>query len=371
MTVTDQDVPDPGAPDQDGLAGLVGQAQAVKTLRAAAAKPVHAYLFVGPPGTGKMQAALAFAAMLVCPSGGDDACGTCRRVLEGRHPDVVVVEREGAKMSIDQAREVIRLAARSPLEAARTVVVLPDLHLVREAGPALLKTIEEPPASTVFVGLAEFVPPDLVTIASRCAEVEFRAQSEEQLTEALVAEGVPTHRAASIAALAGGRLDRARLLANDPDTEERRRAWGQVPARLDGTGATIAVLAEELLDHLKRSAAPLANRQAAEVARLLQHNTDEIGTVPTRLAQSVVRAGVSDLEERHKREQRRQRTDELRSGLASLARAYRDRAVAGTLPAQHAAEAVRLIDGLSADLAFNLGEQLAVQALLVRLDRLA
>jgi DNA polymerase-3 subunit delta' len=250
-------------------------------------------------------------------------------------------------------------------------VVLPDLHLVREAGPALLKTIEEPPASTVFVALAEFVPPDLVTIASRCAQVEFRALTEEQLTGALVAEGVPTHRAASIAALAGGRLDRARLLANDLDAEGRRQAWQQVPARLDGTGATVAVLAEELLDHLKRSAGPLANRQAAELARLLEHNTDEIGTVPTKLAQSVVRAGVSDLEERHKREQRRQRTDELRSGLAALARAYRDRAVAGTLPAQHAAEAVRLIDGLSADLAFNLGEHLAVQALLVRLDRLA
>jgi DNA polymerase-3 subunit delta' len=83
------------------------------------------------------------------------------------------------------------------------------------------------------------------------------------------------------------------------------------------------------------------------------------------------RAGARDLEERHRREQRRQRTDELRTGLAALARAYRDRSAAGALPADRAAAAVALVDGLSADLAFNPGEQLALQALFVRLDRLA
>jgi DNA polymerase-3 subunit delta' len=353
-----------------GLAGLVGQAQAVTALRAAAAKPVHAYLFVGSPGTGKMEAAVAFAAMLVCPNGGDDGCETCRRVFDGTHPDLVVVEREGAALSIAQAQQVTRLATRSPLEATRTVLVLPDMHLARLISPALLKTLEEPPASTVFLLLAEFVPPDMVTIASRCVRVEFRALTEEQLAGALVAEGVPTERAASVAALAGGRLDRARLLAGDPEMEARRRAWEEVPARLDGSGATVAVLAEELLDHLKRSAGPLASRQETERARLLENNAERVGTVPSRLAQSAMRAGTSEQDERFKREQRRQRTDELRSGLAALARAYRDRAVAGTLPAQQAGEAVHLIDGLSADLAFNLGEQLAVQALLVQLDRL-
>ena len=376
MTALENDVPENDVAGKQGLeakglAGLTGQAQVVTALRAAAGRPVHAYLFVGPAGTGKMQAAVAFAAMLLCPQGGDDACETCRRVFAGTHPDLVVVEREGAFVSIGQAQEVTRLAARSPLEATRTVIVLSDLHLVRDAGPALLKTIEEPPASTVFVALAEFVPPELVTIASRCARVDFRALTEEQLAGALVAEGVPAERAASVAALAGGRLDRARLLAGDPDMEGRRKAWEELPARLDGSGATVSVLAEELLDHLKRSAGPLVSRQEAERARLLENNAERTGTVPSKLAQSAMRAGVSELEERHKREQRRQRTDELRAGLAALARAYRDRAVGGTLSAQKAAEAVRLIDSLSADLAFNLGEQLAVQALLVRLDRLA
>ena len=93
-------------PEEKGLAGLVGQAAAVKALRAAAARPVHAYLLVGPPGTGKLAAAKAFAAMLLCPNGGDGSCDTCRRVAEGTHPDLTVVEREGAALSIDQAREV-------------------------------------------------------------------------------------------------------------------------------------------------------------------------------------------------------------------------------------------------------------------------
>jgi DNA polymerase-3 subunit delta' len=250
-------------------------------------------------------------------------------------------------------------------------VVLPDLHLAGEKVPVLLKTLEEPAASTVYLALAEFVPPELVTIASRCVLVEFGPLSEEQVTEALVAEGVPPGTAGPVAALAGGRLDRARLLARDPGTEARRRAWEEVPARLDGTGATIAVLAQELLEHLKASAEPLTARQEAEVARLAEQNARQFKAVPSRVAQSAARSGTQELEARHKREQRRQRADELRTGLAVLARAYRDRVAAGALPPPHGAEAVRLIDGLSADLAFNPGEQLAVQALLVRLDRLA
>ena len=151
----------------------------------------------------------------------------------------------------------------------------------------------------------------------------------------------------------------------------RRRSWEAVPALLDGTGATAAQLAEELVELLKRSAAPLARRQETEVAELAERHARESATLPGRAGQSLARAGGREMEERHRRELRRQRTDELRTGLAALAGAYRDRAVAGTLSPSRAAEAVALIDGLAADLEFNPGELLAVQALLVRLDRLA
>jgi DNA polymerase III subunit delta' len=354
---------------EEGLDGLVGQDVAVRALRAAAAKPVHAYLFVGPPGSGKLAAAREFAAMLLCPNGGEDGCDTCRRVREGSHPDVAFFEREGAALSIDQAREVSRIAVRSSLEGGRQVVVLPDLHLARDAVPALLKTIEEPPPHTVFIALADFVPPELVTIASRCVRVEFRPLTDEEIVAALVADGVRPERASLVATLAGGRLDRARLLATDEEAESRRRAWETLPGRFDGSGATVALLAEELVDMLKRSANPLTVRQEAEVAKLVAANAVPGQTAPGRAAQSA-KAVARELEERHRREQRRQRTDELRTGLAALAGAYRDRAVSGALPIGQVAEAVALIDGLSADLAFNPGELLALQALLLRLDRL-
>lgn len=354
-----------------GLAGLVGQAAAARSLRAAAAKPVHAYLLVGPPGTGKLAAATAFAAMVLCPAGGDDGCDTCRRVFEGSHPDFVVVEREGATLSIDQAREVTRMAARSSVEGGRSVVVLPDLHLAGDAIPALLKTVEEPAGPVVFIGLAEFVPPELVTIASRCARIDFKPLTEEEVKKALVAEGASLGKATVVAALAGGRLDRARLLVSDPGAEARRRAWEAVPARLDGSGATVALLADELVEMLKRSAEPLAARQGAELAALVERNVGDLSGASARPAQAAARLGARELEEHHRREQRRQRTDELRTGLAALARAYRDRGATGALPVDSAAGAVALIDRLSADLAFNPGEQLALQALLVRLDRLS
>ncbi len=352
-----------------GLAALVGQEAAVRALRAAAVKPVHAYLFVGPTGSGKLAAAREFAAMLLCPNGGEDDCDTCRRVRHGTHPDVVFFEREGAALSIDQAREVSRIAVRSSLEGGRQVVVLPDLHLARDAVPALLKTIEEPPPHTVFIALADFVPAELVTIASRCVRVEFRPLTDQEIAGALVADGVPGQRASLVATLAGGRLDRARLLASDEEAQSRRRAWEALPARFDGSGATVALLAEELVDMLKRSANPLTLRQEAEVSKLLEANTVPGQKAPGR-SQGLAKAVARELEERHRREQRRQRTDELRTGLAALAGAYRDRVVSGALPISHVSEAVALIDGLSSDLAFNPGELLALQALLLRLDRL-
>src|SRR5262245_36781474 len=112
---------------------LVGQARPVAQLRAAAGSPVHAYLLVGPPGGGKRPAARAFAAALLCPLGGCGSCDVCRRVLADVHPDAVVVERDGAYISVGQAREIQRLAMRTPVEGSRKVLQLIDFHLVREA----------------------------------------------------------------------------------------------------------------------------------------------------------------------------------------------------------------------------------------------
>jgi DNA polymerase-3 subunit delta' len=348
-------------------ADVSAQPAAVAALRAAARRPVHAYLFLGPPGTGRMAAARSFAAELL--GGGDPQVE--QRVLDGVHPDLVVVEREGRAISVDMAHDVARLAARSPVEGRRKVLMLTDFHLVADAGPALLKTIEEPPPSVVFVILAEHLPPELVTIASRCVQVEFRPLRTEDVVAALVAEGVDPGTAAELADAAGGRLDRARLLATDPGFAGRRQAWLGVPGRLDGTGATVAAVADELVALQEDAVTALRARQDGEVAALEARNARaaEVDGKVGRAARSGLKAGVRELEERHRRELRRLRTDELRSGLAVLAGAYRDRLGGRPADTEAALRAIVVLQRAAEDLASNPGESLFVQALLTRLGR--
>jgi DNA polymerase-3 subunit delta' len=340
-------------------AAVVGQDRAVEHLRAAARSPVHAYLLVGPAGTGKLAAARGFAAELLCPNGGDGTCDVCRRVLAGVHPDVIVLERLGASILVDDAREIARVASRSPTEGDRKVVVLTEFHLVDKAGPALLKTIEEPPPSTVFVVLAEQVPQELVTIASRCCRIDFGPIPTDTLAAVLEAEGVESAAALAAAEAAAGRLDRARLLASDPGFAARRAAWRSAVDRLDGTGATAAVLAAELLELVDGVIEPVRARQAEEQLAM-EERAKQYGERGI---------GRRDLETRQKREQRRVRMDELRSGLAVLAGAYRDHLVAGTPGAPEHMAAVAAVRKANEALEHNPNETLLLQALLVRLPR--
>ncbi len=343
-------------PDGDVFAGVPGQVGAVRALRAAAFHPVHAYLLVGPSGSGKRAAARAFAAALLCPDGGDGTCRDCRLTLAESHPDLHVFERVGGSITVDQAREMTRVANLYPVERPRQVLIATDLELVRDAAPALLKTIEEPPASTVFVLLAAAVPPELGTIASRCVVVELAPLSVDDLVAALVARGVDPVPAAAAAAAASGRLDRAELLAEDPGFVARQALWRSVPQRLDGTGATIAVLVDELLSATDTVLVPLQRRHAGELAELEDGNRLVKGRPSTRSARR-------DVDERQKRQLRRARIDELKAGLATLAAAYRDRVVDGraTVPVFAA------LRSATEAIVRNPNEQLLLQALLIRL----
>lgn len=340
---------------------VVGQEPALANLRAAVAAPVHAYLLVGPPGSGKRTAAVALGAALLCPQGGCGACEVCRRATAGAHPDLLLVERTGPSITVDQAREVRRLAMRSPNEGGRKVLVLVDFHLVREAASVLLKVLEEPPPSTVFVILAEHLPPELVTIASRCVQVDFGPLRADQVAAALVAEGADAGIAGEVAAVAGGRLDRARLLIHDTGFAERRQAWRGVPASLDGTGARVAQVADELALLLGGAGvASLEARQAAELAELDERvkQTGERGS------------GRKVLADRHKRELRRLRHDELRFGLATLAGAYRDALAAGEGDDRANIDAVAAIQAAAESMVRNPTEALLLQSLLLRLPPL-
>ncbi|MEZ5298989.1 MAG: hypothetical protein R2697_22720, partial [Ilumatobacteraceae bacterium] len=205
--------------------GVVGQPGAVGLLRRAAEQPVHAYLFVGPAGSTKKEAARAFAARLL--TGSDDpTTRDADLVLRGEHPDVREIERSGARISFPQAREIARLASLAPSESDRKVMILDEFHLLNPDGAALLlKTIEEPPPSTTFLILADVIPHDLITISSRCARIDFRVITDGDVAAQLVADGHDPEAAAVAAKAAAGNLDRARVLAADPSLVERRRAF--------------------------------------------------------------------------------------------------------------------------------------------------
>lgn len=335
---------------------VVGQPDTIARLRATADKgPVHAYLFVGPAGSTKLQAARAFASRLM--TGGEEADGRdARLILRGEHPDVHEVRRVGAAITRDQADEIVRAASLSPSEGSSKVMILEEFHLLAAAGAArLLKTIEEPPDSTTFLILADFIPTDLITISSRCARIDFHAIGPDMIAARLLTEGINPAAAMTAARAANGDLDRARVLATDPALSERRAAFAGTPHQLDGSGAIAMRAAAELLASIDAAVEPLAVRHAVEVAEL----DERIKVYGERSS------GKKQLDDRHKRELRRHRTDELRAGLGAMAGTYRDTAISGgTTDVDGCAAAVHRIHRAIEALDRNPNEKLLLESLL-------
>lgn len=355
-------------------ADVVGQDEAIRQLEAASKAPVHAYLLLGPPGAGKRALARGFAArLLVAADKGDNTAASAdaerrteidrhvRLALREQHPDLRVVAPEGLTFRRADAENLVYHATRAPIEAARKVVLALGCEAMEdEAAGFLLKAIEEPSASTVFVLVATEVEPELATIASRCVIIEVRPLPTDVIAERLRIEGVEPDIASSCALAAGGDLDRARTLAIDDRLSSRHRAWRDAPARLDGTGHAAATLVAELGVMVDDALAPLRERQVQESAAL----TEEI-------EQYGLRGGPArrEMESRHKREVRRFRTAELRFGLATMAGAYRDAIAVAVRPAA-LVDALRRIDEAAVKLARYPNETLLLQALLARLPPL-
>lgn len=340
--------------------GVIGQDDAISLLESSLVEPVHAYLFIGPAGTGKRRTARAFAAALLCREGYCGVCRDCTLALHGQHPDVTEVEREGAAISTAQADEIIHISALAPREGTRKVLLLDEFHLLTaDAAAKLLKTIEEPTRGTFFLILADQMTSDLVTIASRCIKVPFRPLSDEMVEAALLADGTEARLAAEAARMSGGDLDRARLLATDPGIFSRREAFASVVHRVDGTGARVMQIVDELMALIDKAAEPLKTRQKQELVEL-EERVKLLGERGS---------GRKKLEEQHKRELRRHRTDELRFGLSTISAAYRDRMVAGT-DARRLAEDAAAVDRIMQSvwaLDRNADEELLLQSLLLSL----
>ena len=298
---------------------VVGQDRALAALQRAAQRPVHAYLLVGPRGSGVEDAARGFAAMLIGVEG--DERGE-RLVARGVHPDVVEFEPAGASYRVkeDVRERILPEAARAPIEGERKVLILFEAERLRgnqnESANALLKTLEEPPDRTIVV-LVTSAPDDLLpTIRSRCQRVDFVALADDAVRDELVREGVAADTAPTLAALAGGQIARARALAGPLAT--MRAAFAAVPHRVDGYGATALLLAQELDAAVDDAASAVEQRHTEELAEfdaeMERHGYSD------RDAQRLRRR----IEERHKRESRRTRIDLLIEGVTAIESVYRD-----------------------------------------------
>jgi DNA polymerase-3 subunit delta' len=360
-----------GRPALSLFTGVVGQEEAVASLRAAAINPVHAYLFVGPSGNGGLTAASGFAAALLCPDGGCGTCATCRAALAGTAPDLHVVRRSGASVSKEMMRQVVTLAHHRPLVAARQVIVVRDMHLVLDRAPVLLKALEEPPGDTVFILLADEMNSDLVTIASRCVTVPFPQVPRDVLLHWLEGVGVAPDLAAAVTDSSGGNPERARVMVEDPDVAARVALWSSVPDALTGSGTAAALLVRHVIESADRAVEPLRVAHQRELETLTEA-AKEMGerSLPAR----------KEIVDQYQREERRFRVDALRAGLGVLARTYRARisgavsggaAGVGDQDVQAAAAAVDLITEVTQALPRNPNESLLLQSLFVRLAALA
>lgn len=297
--------------------GVIGQANAVAQLRASATQPVHAYMFLGPHGSGRWAAAKAFAADVLSAGLDPDAAERSTRLaLRGEHPDLMRIDPTGNQYREEEVGFLITEASRTPVEGTRKVIVADRFHTANATSIGrLLKTLEEPPASTIIVLLSEEVPDEQITIASRCMTVRFQAVPHGDVVAWLGDRDVVGDLAETVALASGGDLHRAADLAGDEHVVRRRAAWCAAPGRLDGSGASVAILVDDLRALINEAQAPISARHETELEALTDRE-EQLGTRGS---------GRKDLEAAHKREVRRLRVDELKFGLATMAGVYRDR----------------------------------------------
>jgi DNA polymerase-3 subunit delta' len=358
------------------------QARARVALTAALATgPSHAYLFRGPRGAGKRAAARALAAEILAADASDPEDARRRALLDpSPHPDLVWLVPRGAQHLVGEVREkVIRAASYRPFEGEKRVFVLEAAEALNdESQNALLKTLEEPPEYAHLILLSAEPEVLLETIVSRCQPVEFgplpAAVLEAELADAAggAEAGAPTIAAA--ARLAGGDLERARLLLAPRGRELRAEAEGCVGAALAGEVA--AAPWKKFLEE-----AEAAGADVEEETRAALEEEAKMG----------IKRTAKEIGDEAKRAGRRRRTEILDLGLELCGLWFRDLAAlasgaeevvfnrdrldlmrsqsAGVDPTT-ARQGAELVGATRRSLDLNVSEELALEALFFRLERL-
>ena len=299
----------------------------------------HAWLFTGPPGSGRSVAARAFAAALECAYGGCGHCSHCRTVLAATHSDVRTVTPEGLTISVKEMRAVVQLAARRPATGRFQIVLIEDADRLTEgASNALLKAVEEPPPHTVFLLCAPSTHPDdvSVTIRSRCRVLSLRTPPAAAIAEVLIRrDGIDPEMANWAAAVSAGHVGRARRLATDEDAREQRRRILAVPGALR-TIADVFVEAGDLLTAAKDEATTVSDRRDSVELDELKTALGAGGTGKGAVGAARGTAGVvKEMERRQKSRATRTERDVLDRALIDLSGFYRDviaRSLGSTAP---------------------------------------
>ncbi len=316
---------------------LVGQEHIVDVLQSAVAATrsgdealgptdqamTHAWLFTGPPGSGRSSAAVAFAQALVCPSNGCATCNACRSVITNAHPDVEVIRTEGLSIKIDEVRELLARVAWAPSMGGWRVVVMEDAdRLTESAANALLKAIEEPGNRTVWLLCAPTLHDVLPTIRSRCRHLQLVTPSTQAVAQVLQRrDGISPQMADFAARVSQGHIGRARYLAKNEAVRNTRTTIMNLPLTLKGISSAFAA-AQTLVD--------LAPDQANESAE--ERNQSEIDDLSLAYGKGATGRGmatggakaIKELEKEQKTRSTRLVRDGLDAALLDIATFYRD-----------------------------------------------
>jgi DNA polymerase-3 subunit delta' len=275
----------------------------------------HSWLFTGPPGSGRSNAAVAFAAALLCEKGGCGICTNCLTVKDGSHADIELIRTEGLSIKVDEVRELITRTSWSPSVGNYRVVVIEDAdRLTESAANALLKVIEEPGARTVWLLCAPTLTDVLPTIRSRCRHLTLRTPSVKAVAKLLIErDGIDPGLAEFASSAAQGHVGRARYLATNSDARETREKILDLPSKVLDLASALEA-ANTLLEMAKEQAKKESDARDEEELNKLR---ESYGTTGSRLATGGSKA-VKELEKDQKARSSRLVKDFLDKALLDI-----------------------------------------------------